>query len=68
MKQFFLDLLSDSSGLSMMRFLSLICVLCACFLALYKGDAELNTIISLLSAGFGGKFAQKVVESGRENS
>ena len=64
--KFFLDLLSDKSDVSMMRFLSLIVVIVACYVALTKGDENINTIIALLSSGFGGKFLQKVVENGQD--
>lgn len=50
----------------MMRFLSLIVVIVACYVALTKGDENINTIIALLSSGFGGKFLQKVVENGQD--
>lgn len=61
-KQFFLDLLSESNSISMMRFLSLIVTLVACYVAIKDGDSNINTIIALLAAGFGGKVGQKILE------
>lgn len=68
MKQFILDLFSDSSHVSMMRFLSLLCVLTACGIAIHNAATgqDLNGISMLcgtfLGAGIGGKVAQKVAE------
>lgn len=68
MKQLLLSLFSDSSGLSMMRLLSLICVLTACIIAIYgiiKGH-DLNAVAMLcgafLAAGISGKVVQKFGE------
>lgn len=65
MKQWLLDLFKDDSGVSMMRVLSLICVLTACGMAIdgAKNGRDVSGICAtFLAAGIGGKVGQKVVE------
>ncbi len=68
MKQFLLDLFKDNSSVSMMRMLSLICVLTASMIAFYSVYAgkDLNAVSILvgvfLGSGIGGKVAQKISE------
>lgn len=62
MKQMFKELFSESSGLSMMRVMTFIICLTACYLSLTKGPEELGVITTLLASAIGGKAAQKVVE------
>lgn len=70
MKKLFLDLLSSSSGVSMMRFMSLICCLAAIAIAIiglrrptvdYSGLSLLCG--AFLGAAFTGKILQKNIES-----
>lgn len=67
-----LALLSESGDISMMRLLSLICVITACIIALHsviKGS-DLNAAAVLcgvfLGVGIGGKALQKISESKSE--
>lgn len=69
MKDFILKLISESSDLSMTRFLSSVCVLTACSIAIYgmmKG-LDLNQLIGLCSTflgfGLGAKVTQKFAEN-----
>ena len=70
MKQFFLNLLSESSGVSMTRFLSFVCVMTACVIAAYGmiKSVDLNALIGLTSTflgfGLGAKVTQKWAEKG----
>lgn len=70
MKKWFFDLFSESSDVSMVRFLSFVCVIAACIVAIYsvlKG-ADLNAASILcgtfLAAGLGSKVVQKFAEKG----
>lgn len=73
MKHMLIQLLSESGDVSMMRLLSLICVLTACFLAIYgvEHDKDLNAMAMLCSAflgiGIGGKVMQRKVESSEKD-
>jgi len=62
MKQFFLNLFSDSGSVSMVRLMSLMVCLAACYIALTKGPEELGMVSVLLATAFGGKVAQKAIE------
>lgn len=68
MKEFIKQLLSDSGSVSMMRFLSLICVLVASGIAIHAINAgsDLNAASVLcgtfLGSGIGGKVIQKISE------
>jgi hypothetical protein len=72
MKQFFLNLLAESSNVSMTRFLSLMCVLTACAIAIYGmwTKTDLNQLIGLCSTflgfGLGAKVVQKNFETKQE--
>ena len=65
MKKFILDMFSESSNVSMMRVLALICVLTAAILALRAsligGDLTSVSILcsTFLGAGIGGKVLQR---------
>lgn len=60
------DLFGESSNISMMRLMSFIVVMAACYLALSKGPEELGVITALLTTGFGGKVAQKFSETKKD--
>lgn len=62
MKSFFREMLSDTGNVSLMRVMSLIVCLAACYLALSKGPEELGVVSVLLASAFGGKAAQKIIE------
>lgn len=69
MKQFGLNLLKSGSGVSMMRFMSLICCLAAigiAFMGMRKPTIDYSGLTMLcsafLSAAFAGKILQKKVE------
>lgn len=68
MKYFFNQLLSETSDLSMTRFLSFICILSACLISivcLYRqqpADSVVGLVSVFLGAGFGGKIIQKFAE------
>ena len=69
MKDFIRQLFSESGNISMMRVLSLICVLAACGIAIYGLNAPVVDYSGLtllcstfLGAGIGGKVAQKIQE------
>jgi hypothetical protein len=68
MKQFFLNLLAESSNVSMTRFLSLICVLTACSIAVYGmwTKVDLNQLIGLCSTFLGFGLGAKVVQKNFE--
>lgn len=69
MKQWFKDLFSDSSSVSMIRVLSLICVLTASGVAIHAVSigANLDSVSVLcgvfLGAGISGKVSQKILEN-----
>jgi hypothetical protein len=68
MKQFFLNLLAENSNVSMTRFLSFICVITACSIAvygMYKG-LDLNQLIGLCSTFLGFGLGAKVVQKNFE--
>jgi hypothetical protein len=66
---FFKQLLSETSDLSMTRFLSAICVLAALIISIvciYRNqaaDSVVGLVSVFLAAGFGGKVAQKFAEN-----
>lgn len=69
MKDWVLQLFSSSGGVSMVRFLSFICVLTACIIALasiHKSESEINAAAVLCSTflgfGLGAKVTQKFAE------
>ncbi len=69
MKKFLLDMFSESSNVSMMRVLALICVLTACAIAIRAsliGCSDLNSVSILcstfLAGGIGGKVLQRASE------
>lgn len=66
MKAWLKELLSSESTVSSMRLASLLCVLTACVIALWKaknGTDEVSIITALLTAGITGKVGQKWIES-----
>lgn len=69
MKNFTLKLISESSELSMTRFLSAVCVLTACSIAIYGmvKCIDLDQLIGLCSTflgfGLGAKVTQKFAEN-----
>lgn len=69
MKDFVLKLLSESSELSMTRFLSALCVLTACSIAVYGmyKNLDLNQLIGLCSTFLGFGLGAKVVQKNLEN-
>lgn len=72
MKSFFTQLLSETSDLSMTRFLSFVCILSACLVSivcLYRqqpADSVVGLVSVFLGAGFGGKVVQKFAEKKSE--
>lgn len=68
MRQFILDLLAESSGVSMTRFLSAVCVLTACSIAIYGmwAKTDLNQLIGLCSTFLGFGLGAKVVQKNFE--
>lgn len=68
MKKFILELLSESSTTSMTRFLSAICVLTACSIAIYGmyTKTDLNQLIGLCSTFLGFGLGAKVVQKNFE--
>lgn len=64
-----IDLLTEKSKVSMLRFLSLICIICSCIIACYGvvvgrdliGLAGLCT--AFIAPAFAGKVAQKYMEN-----
>lgn len=73
MKQFFLDLISEDSKMSMVRFLALFTVITAGGIAIYgmyKG-LDLNALSVLagvfLASGLGAKVSQKIVENKQDD-
>jgi len=70
MRQFIVNLFSESNSVSMMRFMSLISLLMGCIIAIYgisKNPVDYSGISLLVSvfitAAFGGKIAQKMQET-----
>lgn len=71
MKQFLRDLFVDSSGVSMMRLLCLLCVLTGCVIALYEtknGTDNIGIISVLIGTGITGKVGQKWIESSNDSN
>lgn len=68
MKQFFLNLLAENSNVSMTRFLSAICVVTACTVAVYGmwTKTDLNQLIGLCSTFLGFGLGAKVVQKNFE--
>jgi hypothetical protein len=72
MKQFIAQLLAEKGSVSMTRFLSAICVLTACSIAIYGmyTKTDLNQLIGLCSTflgfGLGAKVVQKNFETKQE--
>jgi hypothetical protein len=65
MTQWLRDLFSDSSSVSMTRFLSFICVMTATVIGFYGvyGARDVTAIVTIfLGAGLGAKVAQKSME------
>lgn len=68
MKRFIYELLSDKGSVSMMRLLSLVCVITASGIAIHAvtigSDLNATSVLcgTFLGAGIGGKIAQKVTE------
>lgn len=62
MKDFLINLFSESSKISMLRLMSLIVCITGCYLALSKGPDEIAVISVLLGTAFGGKISQKFIE------
>lgn len=73
MKAWFKDLFSESSDVSMGRFLSFVCVGSACLIALYAimAGSDLNAVSLLcgtfLGAGIGSKVVSKFAEKESES-
>jgi hypothetical protein len=66
MKRWFADLFSESSDVSMTRFLSFVCVISGCILAfygVYKAQDTAGVVTVLLGAGLGAKVWQRSIES-----
>lgn len=62
MKRFFTDMLSNSNNVSLVRVMSFVCCLSACYLALSKGPDEVMMVATLLGTAFTGKVMQKAIE------
>lgn len=73
MIKFVKSLISETSDLSMTRFLSLVCVFAAiilCIITIVKQqplDGAVSVVSVFLAAGFGGKVVQKFAEIKEEN-
>ncbi len=63
MLSWFKNLFSQSSDVSMTRFLSFICVVTACTLAFVKGPDSGSLVTTFLMTGLGAKVSQKFIEN-----
>lgn len=66
MTRWFKGLFSESGDVSMLRVMSLIVCITACYSAIAKGPDDLGVVTILLTSAFGAKVGQKIVE-GRGN-
>lgn len=61
MKKFIIDLFSESSNISAMRVMCMLCCLTGCYLAV-KDPSNIGIVSILLGSAFGGKVFQKKEE------
>lgn len=62
MREFLNKLFAESSGVSMLRVMSFLVCITACYISITKRADELGVISVLLSTAFGGKVLQKGLE------
>lgn len=62
MKDFILNMFSETGNVSMTRVMSLIVCITACYIAFKKGSEDLGVVTVLLTTAFGAKVMQKSIE------